>query len=46
MRPGQHTLLRDTVELPYAGPCKHKFVASARRYKRSRGVRTLDIAKF
>ncbi|HKC76047.1 MAG TPA: aminomethyl-transferring glycine dehydrogenase subunit GcvPB [Chloroflexota bacterium] len=39
------TLLQNIFELPYAGPCMHEFVASARRYKRSRGVRTLDIAK-
>ena len=45
MCPGQRTLLQDIVELPYAAPCMHEFVASARRYKRSRGVRTLDIAK-
>jgi glycine cleavage system protein P-like pyridoxal-binding family len=44
MRPGQRTLFQDIVELPYAGPCMHEFVASARRYKRSRGVCTLDIA--
>jgi glycine cleavage system protein P-like pyridoxal-binding family len=46
MRPGQRTLLQDIVEMPYAGPCMHEFVASARRYKRSRGVRTLENAKL
>ena len=38
-------LVADVLELPYAGPCMHEFVASARRYKRAKGVRTLDIAK-
>ncbi len=38
-------LVADILELPYAGPCMHEFVASARTYKRERGVRTLDIAK-
>ena len=32
-------------ELPYAGPCKHEFVATAQRIKEATGVRTLDIAK-
>ena len=39
------TLLEDIFEMPYAGPCMHEFVASARSYKRRKGVRTLDIAK-
>jgi len=38
-------LLHDVYEMPYEGPCMHEFVASARRYKREHGVRTLDIAK-
>ena len=38
-------LVSDVLELPYEGPCMHEFVASARRYKREKGVRTLDIAK-
>jgi glycine dehydrogenase subunit 2 len=32
-------------ELPYAGPCKHEFVATARAIKAATGVRTYDIAK-
>ena len=39
------TLLQDVLEMPYDGPCMHEFVASARSYRRSKGVRTLDIAK-
>ncbi len=38
-------LVADVLELPYEGPCMHEFVASARQYKREKGVRTLDIAK-
>jgi len=38
-------LVAGVLELPYEGPCMHEFVASARRYKREKGVRTLDIAK-
>jgi glycine dehydrogenase subunit 2 len=32
-------------DLPYGGPCKHEFVASAASLKKRTGVRTLDIAK-
>lgn len=32
-------------ELPYGGPCKHEFVASARNLRQATGVRTLDVAK-
>jgi glycine dehydrogenase subunit 2 len=32
-------------ELPYPGPCKHEFVATARPIRDETGVRTLDIAK-
>jgi len=32
-------------ELPYAGPCKHEFVASGRVLREETGVRTLDVAK-
>jgi glycine dehydrogenase subunit 2 len=35
----------ETFELPYGGPCKHEFVASARQVRAETGVRTLDIAK-
>ncbi len=38
-------LVSDIFDMPFAGPCMHEFVASARRYKREKGVRTLDIAK-
>ena len=31
--------------LPYDGPCKHEFVATAAAIKEATGVRTLDIAK-
>jgi glycine dehydrogenase subunit 2 len=32
-------------ELPYPQPCKHEFVASARRLRSETGVRMLDVAK-
>ncbi len=32
-------------EVPYPGPCKHEFVATARLLKEATGVRTLDVAK-
>ncbi len=35
----------EAYELPYAGPCKHEFVASASAIKAATGVRTYDIAK-
>jgi glycine cleavage system P protein (glycine dehydrogenase) subunit 2 len=35
----------EAYELPYAGPCKHEFVASAVRIREATGIRTLDIAK-
>jgi glycine dehydrogenase subunit 2 len=31
--------------LPYDGPCKHEFVASAKPLQQATGVRTLDVAK-
>jgi glycine dehydrogenase subunit 2 len=37
--------LSGTYDLPYPGPCKHEFVASAATLKKRTGVRTLDIAK-
>ena len=37
--------LAGAYDLPYAGPCKHEFVASAASLKKRTGVRTLDIAK-
>ncbi|MCH5584146.1 aminomethyl-transferring glycine dehydrogenase subunit GcvPB [Shimazuella sp. AN120528] len=36
--------LKDYYDLPFAGVCKHEFVLSGNRQKKS-GVRTLDIAK-
>ncbi len=35
----------EAYELPYAGPCKHEFVATAKPLQRASGVRTLDVAK-
>jgi glycine dehydrogenase subunit 2 len=35
----------EAYELPYEGPCKHEFVATAQAIKEATGVRTLDIAK-
>ncbi|MFV2062527.1 MAG: aminomethyl-transferring glycine dehydrogenase subunit GcvPB [Chloroflexota bacterium] len=35
----------EAYELPYEGPCKHEFVATAQRLKEATGVRTLDVAK-
>jgi glycine dehydrogenase subunit 2 len=35
----------EAYELPYEGPCKHEFVASARPLREANGVRTLDVAK-
>jgi glycine dehydrogenase subunit 2 len=32
-------------ELPYGGPCKHEFVATASPLREATGVRTLDVAK-
>jgi len=35
----------EAYALPYEGPCKHEFVATAGAIKAATGVRTLDIAK-
>ncbi len=35
----------EAYELPFDGPCKHEFVASASAIKAATGVRTYDIAK-
>jgi glycine dehydrogenase subunit 2 len=35
----------EAYELPYEGPCKHEFVASAQAITEATGVRTYDIAK-
>jgi glycine dehydrogenase subunit 2 len=35
----------EAYELPFEGPCKHEFVASASAIKEATGVRTYDIAK-
>jgi glycine dehydrogenase subunit 2 len=35
----------EAYDLPFPGPCKHEFVASARSLRESVGVRTLDVAK-
>ena len=35
----------EAYELPYPGPCKHEFVATAKPLHQATGVRTLDVAK-
>jgi glycine dehydrogenase subunit 2 len=35
----------EAYALPYGGPCKHEFVASAKPLAQATGVRTLDVAK-
>ena len=35
----------EAYELPFEGPCKHEFVATARPLREATGVRTLDVAK-
>ncbi len=35
----------EAFELPYPGPCKHEFVATAKGLREATGVRTLDVAK-
>ncbi len=35
----------EAYELPYPGPCKHEFVATARPLREAGGVRMLDVAK-
>ncbi|MBA2569781.1 MAG: aminomethyl-transferring glycine dehydrogenase subunit GcvPB, partial [Chloroflexi bacterium] len=35
----------EAYDLPYSGPCKHEFVASAQNLRQATGVRTLDVAK-
>ncbi len=35
----------EAYELPYEGPCKHEFVATAQAIKAETGIRTLQIAK-
>jgi glycine dehydrogenase subunit 2 len=35
----------EAYELPYPGPCKHEFVATARPLREATGIRTLDVAK-
>jgi glycine dehydrogenase subunit 2 len=35
----------EAYQLPFDGPCKHEFVASAQAIREETGVRTLDIAK-
>ena len=37
--------IASAYEIPFDGPCKHEFVASARQLKRETGIRTLDVAK-
>jgi glycine dehydrogenase subunit 2 len=35
----------EAFDLPYDGPCKHEFVASAATLRAATGLRTLDVAK-
>ena len=35
----------EAYRLPYPGPCKHEFVATAADLREASGVRTLDVAK-
>jgi glycine dehydrogenase subunit 2 len=35
----------EAYEVPYGGPCKHEFVATARPLRDATGIRTLDVAK-
>jgi glycine dehydrogenase subunit 2 len=35
----------EAYDLPYDGPCKHEFVASASDLRAATGIRTLDVAK-
>ena len=35
----------EAYELPFEGPCKHEFVATAKPLREATGVRTLDVAK-
>ncbi len=35
----------ELFDVPFQGPCKHEFVASATTLKHATGVRTLDVAK-
>jgi len=35
----------EAYELPFPGPCKHEFVATAKPLREATGVRTLDVAK-
>ncbi|MCL4079664.1 aminomethyl-transferring glycine dehydrogenase subunit GcvPB [Coriobacteriia bacterium Es71-Z0120] len=37
--------LKDVFDVPYERSCMHEFVASGARFRKSYGVRTLDIAK-
>ena len=37
--------IRDLLEVPYEGPCKHEFVASARNLQARYGVTAKDVAK-
>jgi glycine dehydrogenase subunit 2 len=34
-----------SYDIPFGGPCKHEFVASAAGIRKRTGVRTLDVAK-
>jgi glycine dehydrogenase subunit 2 len=38
-------LLKDTFDIPFAGPCMHEFVISLENLKKEKGVSALDFAK-
>ena len=38
-------LVKDTYDVPHAGPCMHEFVASARTLLRTKKVRAMDVCK-
>ncbi len=38
-------LVKDTYDVPHAGPCMHEFVASARKLLREKKVRAMDVCK-
>src|SRR3954470_5245668 len=38
-------LVKDTFDVPHAGPCMHEFVASGRILLRERKIRALDVCK-
>ena len=37
--------VKETFEVPHAGPCMHEFVASARTLRKNKKISAMDIAK-